>query len=403
MHISQLLNPAIQSIRYNTLLSLVTLLGLVLGFGTLTTLNAIVSGSEQNIHERVSAIGATDIVIKPSETNKRAGDSGLLTLQDAASLGSKELRFSSISPEIRYITSVRSQTNQVLAPVTGIAPTFLDSRNATIEDGHFISWLHLNGQDQVAVLGANVARSLFGELTAVGQTVYLGDNKFRIAGSLQAKGPDLLGNVDDLVLIPVTTAASLFNSIAGETNATPLTSISLKLDEGQQTTEEISSIKNTLQLRHRLTASADFTVTDVREVIRTQEEPSPSVTGFTTALFAVSFVVGGLGMMNMLFVSFTKRNREVAIRKAVGATRRNIFMEFLIESITLSMVAALIGVTMGVIGCGIITNIYAIATHLTLSSFVQVFVVSIIGGVLFGTYPAIQGSATDPALSLRYD
>ena len=211
-------------------------------FGTLTTLNAIVSGSEQNIHERVSAIGATDIVIKPSETNKRAGDSGLLTLQDAASLGSKELRFSSISPEIRYITSVRSQTNQVLAPVTGIAPTFLDSRNATIEDGHFISWLHLNGQDQVAVLGANVARSLFGELTAVDQTVYLGDNKFRIAGSLQAKGPDLLGNVDDLVLIPVTTAASLFNSIAGETNATPLTSISLKLDEGQQTTEEISSI-----------------------------------------------------------------------------------------------------------------------------------------------------------------
>ncbi len=108
-------------------------------------------------------------------------------------------------------------------------------------------------------------------------------------------------------------------------------------------------------------------------------------------------------MMNMLFVSFTKRNREVAIRKAVGATRRNIFMEFLIESITLSIVAALIGVTMGVIGCGIITNIYAIATHLTLLSFVQVFVVSIIGGVLFGTYPAIQGSATDPALSLRYD
>lgn len=376
-------------------------MGFVMAFATLTALNTIVSGSEHRINDRAALLGTTDLIIHPDGTTGGKYTTGLLTLQDAAHLASKSHEFSGISPEIHHTALVRSNTNQGDITITGVTPTYLDMMNDTMAQGHFFSWFHVNGQDQVAVLGANVAQSLFGELSHVGQLIYIGNNKFTITGSLQPNPKDLLTSSDNFVLIPVTTAHTLFSRTVPTDGDTPINALSLHLRQSQIRAQAISSIRNVLQLQHKLTTTPDFTIASTRNVIEEQEQPSPSLTRFITALFAVSFIAGGLGMMNMLLVSVTRRNREIAIRKAVGATRWNIFIQFLIESIIVTLLAGVIGLTVGVIGSGVLANASGIATQLTLTSFIQVLLVAAIGGLLFGVYPAIIGATTEPTVPLR--
>ena len=395
MQINYFLAPSLFSLRHNIVLSIITLAGLVLSFAALTVLNAVLSGSEEGIHSRQDTIGTVDLVVQPT------GPTGNLTLQDAALLASDELGFGNISPEMHITTQVRSSTNELNAVAAGITPSYLLARDISLAEGNFISWFHVKNHDYVAVLGANVSRSLFGQLNPVNGVIYIGPNRFKVTGSLSPKNTDLLGNIDNAILIPITTANTIINTIPEASHNTQLNSLSLTLGESQTTYQGIPLLNNTLQFSHKLTNTPDFGVAIIRDIVAAQEQPSVTVTRFTTVLFVASFAIGGIGLMNMLLVSVGARRDEISIRKAVGATRWNIFVQFLIEAIILSLLSAILGIIAGVIYSGILSNSSDVATHFTISSFMQVFIISIIGGVVFGIYPAIVSSLTHPASSLR--
>lgn len=395
MQINYFLGPSLFSLRHNIVLSVITLAGLILGFATLTVLNAILSGSEESIHSRQDKIGTVDLVVHPS------GPTGNLTLQDAALLASDEIGFRNISPEMHITAQVRSTTAELNAVVAGITPSYLIARDISLAQGNFISWFHVKNHDHVAVLGANVSRSLFGQLNPVNGVIYIGSNRFKVAGSLTSKPANLLGDIDNAILIPITTADTVMNTIPTASHSTQLSSVYLTLGEGQTASEGIPLLNNTLQFSHELTDKADFGVANIRDIVTAQEQPAVTVTRFTTILFATSFTFGGIGLMNMLLVSVAARRDEISIRKAVGATRWDIFVQFLVESIILTLLGAILGIIAGVIYSGVLSNSNDVATHFTIASFMQVFIISIIGGSVFGIYPAIVGSLTHPALSLQ--
>jgi len=393
---------ALLSIAHNKLLSFVTILGFAIGIAALTTLNATLSGSATRVTSRMELLGTIDLVIQSNEAVKTSEQMGLLTLQDTTSLANSDStgELSRISPELHHGAQARWHRTQLNVTVAGINPNYLSMRNISLVNGRFVSWFHVEDQDRVAILGASVAQSLFAGLSPLDQTIYIDGHKFRVIGSLHSKLEDILGAVNPLVFIPVTTAHTLF---ADRVSSISLNSVSIELQGGDSDDQIVSSIENTLQITHHLTTTPDFTITNLREVIQTQERPSKSIIGFTGALFGVSFIIGGFSLMNMMIASVIKRNREIGIRKAVGATRLNILTQFVIEGTLLAILGGGIGLTVGAIGSEILANTNGIATELTLRSLFQGFVISLVGGALFSIYPAILAATTEPAPLLRYD
>ena len=291
-------------------------------------------------------------------------------------------------------------------PIFGVTSDFAEIRNFTIASGEFISPAHVLGKNNVVVLGSQAKEDLFGVREPIGSEILISRIPFRVVGVLASKGASALGNEDNRLLIPISTAHHKVIRNLNLKGDIPVTTINVKATEGLIgiAAEEVTTI---LRLRHRVIDEDDFTVASQQAVIDTLAETTATLTIFLGAVAGISLIVGGIGIMNIMLVSVTERTKEIGIRKAMGATRRDILSQFVIEAVLISLVGGLLGVVFGVLASQLLNGLPLAGTQVStvLSGDIAVLalVVSAAIGLFFGIYPASRAAKLHPIEALRYE
>jgi putative ABC transport system permease protein len=289
--------------------------------------------------------------------------------------------------------------------IQGVTPSYFEARDWPVDEGRPILQEDVDGATKVALLGQTTALNLFGESDPMGQIIRIKKVPFTVIGVLSRKGQNSWGqDQDDLILVPLTTAKKKVLGVS-QANARAVGAISVKVRPGEDMTEAEDQIRALLRQRHRLQPfqDDDFWLRNLSEILQTQEESSRVMTYLLAAIASVSLLVGGIGIMNIMLVSVTERTREIGLRMAVGARRRHILLQFLIEAVTLSLIGGVIGIALGLGGSRAISYFAEWRTLVAPESIVIAFGFAAGIGIFFGFYPARKASRLDPIEALRYE
>ena len=405
---------ALDALNSNKLRSGLTLLGIIIGVTAVISLTAIGNGAQAAITSRIQSLGTNLLFVQAGATNQfgfsgAQGSAASLTLEDSQALLDPVLAPSvtDVAPETTVFGQIVFERENTNTQVIGITPSYLPVRAYEIEDGRPLTEADLGKRAQVALLGPETAEELFGLREPVGHTIRINGRPFEVVGLLESKGAGGFGNQDDRVLIPITTAYYRLGAQRTAGGEITVQRVSVQIeDEGASdaATAEISSI---LRLRHRITAEDDFTVTSQVETIEALEETTQTFVIFLGAIAGISLLVGGIGIMNIMLVSVTERTREIGIRKAMGAKRRDILSQFLVEAVLLSLTGGIIGVALGY-GITYFFDGVALGSQnldMVFSSDVAILATAVSGGIglFFGIYPAMQAARLHPIEALRHE
>ena len=396
---------ALISLGANKLRAGLTLLGIVIGVAAFITLMAIGRGSQESITSRIESLGSNLLFITPPFS---LDDSSALTLEDAAALVDPVFTPAvvDVAPEINTFAQIVYGRLNTAAPVVGVTPSYESVRMTPVESGQFISQGHLESRATVVVLGAEVAQELFGLRDPVGQKIRMNGRQFTVIGVLKSRGGTGIGQ-DFQAYVPITTAyyrLSAQRTTQGGVTVHGITAQVVDEDSMDAATRQIETV---LRLRHRITGESDFTIVNQQDIIETVEETTETFVIFLGAIAGISLVVGGIGIMNIMLVSVTERTREIGIRKAVGAKRRDILLQFMSEATILSLggggVGVLLGLVLSTVLDGVTLGNQAFETVTTGDIPVLALIVSAAIGLFFGIYPAVRASRLHPIEALRYE
>lgn len=382
------------------------MLGIIIGVASVITMLAIGQGSKRSIQAQISEMGSNMIMIQPG-TDMRGG-----VRQDASAMETLKLQdYEDIVNETRYVSATSPSVNssgQVIygannAPTTvyGISPDYMEIRRYEVEDGDMFSDQDVQTAAKVCVIGKTVVDNLFpGGENPVGKVIRFQKLPFRVVGVLKSKGYNSMGmDQDDLILAPYTT---IQKKILAITHLQGITCSALKEEYTDQAIDEISEI---LRRNHRLreTDDDDFTIRSMQELSTMLTSTTDIMTTLLAAVAGISLLVGGIGIMNIMYVSVTERTREIGLRMSIGAKGMDILAQFLIESILISVTGGLIGVLFGV-GAALVVNVVAhFPIYIQPWSVLLSFVVCTVTGVFFGWYPAKKAAQLDPIEAIRYE
>ena len=426
MNIWESIAIALQALMVNKLRSFLTMLGVIIGVASVIALLSIGKGFEQNFNRAIQSLGTNVLWLSPGnfdifqdgqagassrEANRRRKAPEPLTLGDAAAMSDPALvpGVAAVAPEYTGQPNTVTRGQQEMdSPITGIVPEYQSVRNVTVEIGEFISSAHVDRRARVVVLGAAVARELFaGYEYPLGQTVKLNGTPFEVIGVLAEKERGIFGDENNKVLIPITTAQTrLFNAGAFRGNLI-VSAIYVQVAEADQMDQVSERIHEVMREQHRLslTDEKDFTVINQAELLAFGSSITAGLTAFLGSIAAVSLLVGGIGIMNIMLVSVTERTREIGIRKAVGARRHDILLQFLVEAMALSLLGGLFGIALGY---GVSLWLPATIpdfeqTVVTLDSILLATGFAAAVGLFFGVYPATRAARLKPIEALRYE
>ena len=408
MNFIMILKVALRAIWRNKTRSLLTALGIIVGIAAVIAVVAIGQGASTMMVKQINSMGNNLVMIFPASRNQggvRTGSGGAqtLTADDAFAIRREISHYvSSVTPIVRASGQVIYQENNWSTSVQGCSVGFLDVRNWHLSQGIFFDESQERMGKRVCILGQTVADNLFGEQDPVGKTIRIKNMPFKVLGVMEKKGSNNFGqDQDDIILAPYTTVKRVLqNSIFNNVNMIFVSLFSL--DDTEAAKKDIEAL---LRQRHKLgpRADVDFTLRDMAEISQTIGSVSSMMTILLTTVAAISLLVGGIGIMNIMLVSVTERTREIGLRMAIGATPSDILMQFIAESILLSTVGGLIGVIFGVTGAKIVGNVQHWPILITTSSIVISFLFSAMVGVFFGFYPALRASRLNPIDCLRYE
>ena len=406
MNTTNLLKIALRALANNKLRGFLTMLGIIIGVASVITMLAIGQGSKRSIQAQISEMGSNMIMIQPG-ADMRGG-----VRQDASAMETLKLQdYEDIVNETRYVSATSPSVNssgQVIygannAPTTvyGISPDYMEIRRYEVEDGDMFSDQDVQTAAKVCVIGKTVVDNLFpGGENPVGKVIRFQKLPFRIVGVLKSKGYNSMGmDQDDLILAPYTT---IQKKILAITHLQGITCSALKEEYTDQAIDEISEI---LRRNHRLreTDDDDFTIRSMQELSTMLTSTTDIMTTLLAAVAGISLLVGGIGIMNIMYVSVTERTREIGLRMSIGAKGMDILAQFLIESILISVTGGLIGVLFGV-GAALVVNVVAhFPIYIQPWSVLLSFVVCTVTGVFFGWYPAKKAAQLDPIEAIRYE
>jgi len=406
MNTTNLLKIALRALANNKLRGFLTMLGIIIGVASVITMLAIGQGSKRSIQALISEMGSNMIMIQPG-ADMRGG-----VRQDASAMETLKLQdYEDIVNETRYVSATSPSVNssgQVIygannAPTTvyGISPDYMEIRRYEVEDGDMFSDQDVQTAAKVCVIGKTVVDNLFpGGENPVGKVIRFQKLPFRVVGVLKSKGYNSMGmDQDDLILAPYTT---IQKKILAITHLQGITCSALKEEYTDQAIDEISEI---LRRNHRLreTDDDDFTIRSMQELSTMLTSTTDIMTTLLAAVAGISLLVGGIGIMNIMYVSVTERTREIGLRMSIGAKGMDILAQFLIESILISVTGGLIGVLFGV-GAALIVNVVAhFPIYIQPWSVLLSFVVCTVTGVFFGWYPAKKAAQLDPIEAIRYE
>ena len=396
---------ALEGLRANKMRSLLTMLGIIIGVGAVIAMVSIGMGVRDKVEKSIAGLGSNLLIVMPGSTapsgvRVAAGSTSTLTYADAQAVAREISGVNAVAPTVqRQYQTVFSGKNWI-TQMQGTTPDFLTVRNFEIGDGSFITQRNLDARDRVAVLGKTVADNLFGEMSPIGQTIRINKSTFRVIGTLAPKGQSANGqDQDDLIVVPLTTAQERMLGI------TYIQAISVQASSPDVIDQVQQDISTLLRSRHRLQPGVDddFTVRNLTALMATAAETTGTITLLLGNTAAISLLVGGIGIMNIMLVSVTERTREIGIRKALGATYSNILLQFLIEAIVIGVTGGLLGVLVGLGGSYAISAIFGWATLISVFTIVIAFGFSVLIGVVFGLYPARKAAKLDPIDALRYE
>ncbi|NBY71410.1 MAG: FtsX-like permease family protein [Betaproteobacteria bacterium] len=411
MNLWSAVRSAWRALAANTLRSILTMLGIIIGVAAVITMIAVGRGATERVQAQMKGLGSNIMLVLPggvSQAGVRLGAQTRqrLTEEDALAIALEV-------PEVQVAAPTSRTTGQLVAGninwgtnIFGVTNEYLEARDWGLASGRMFDAAELSGSAKVAWIGATAARELFGDEDPLEQVVRVRGVPMKVVGVLLPKGQNSNGqDQDDVLMIPIST---LRNRIWGGDTTSRLKrvwSISVKVREGQDMKVAEEGIKDLLRQRFKVQPGAEdpFTVRNLTEILQAQEEASRVMTLLLAAVAGISLVIGGIGIMNIMLVSVTERTREIGLRMAVGARPRDILNQFLIEAVTLSLVGGAIGVLLGAVATWALGNFAGWQVSMTLGSIALAAGFSAVVGVFFGFYPARRASRLLPIQALRYE
>ena len=400
---------ALDSLRANALRSALTMLGIFIGVAAVIAMVAVGSGARETVLAQIRALGANLIVVVPGNVTVGgvrlgSGARASLTQDDALALEREIDAIEAAAPTSRGQVQVVAGGVNWSSWLLGVTPSFFVARDWEIALGRGLEAEDYDRGAQVVLLGETVARTLFDEIDPIGETIRLRNVPFRVVGVLARKGQTTGGqDQDDVVVAPLRAAQQRVLGV-NRANARAVGSISVRVRDGEDTAQAEEQIRALLRQRHRLTAAQedDFLLRNLADIAATRDASSRTMSWLLAAIATVSLLVGGIGIMNIMLVSVTERTREIGLRLAVGARRRDILMQFLIEAATLSALGGVAGAALGFAAARALTRIAGWPTLVSPEAILLAVGVSAGVGIVFGYYPARRAAALDPIEALRH-
>jgi putative ABC transport system permease protein len=418
VNILDTIGTALQALTANKLRSSLTMLGIIIGVGAVIALMAVGQGAQKDITQRIRGLGTNLLFIRPGQSRTSGGQGEALTLVDTdAEAIDDPQRFP-------YIEGVTAQTitftatfvyagNNVRAPATGVSPNYQYVREFYVNKGSFITDADVARKGLVAVMGSRTAAQLFGDKNPIGEIVRLSvgpggrftlNFTFRVVGVMEPKGATSTGDEDDLVFLPLPTMQARIPFLRNPQGLSNIAQITVRLKDRKYFEQAKEDIKQLMLDRH---GEEDFVIRSQEDLVSAVTDVSQTLTILLGSIAGISLVVGGIGIMNIMLVSVTERTREIGIRKAVGARRRDILTQFLVEALTVTLVGGAVGIIMGIaaaqVANGRTIGDREVSTLVTPLSVIVAFSVSAVVGLFFGIYPAFSASRLNPIEALRHE
>ena len=392
------------SLVANKMRSILTMLGIIIGVAAVIALVSIGNGVKQDIQNSISSLGSNLLMVMPGAprtpgVRPTAGSMKSLKVADYEAIAKLD-GVKAVSPMTNGAYVVIYQNKNWTTSVSGVNADYLDVNNWTMKSGRFLSNKNIQNRERVAVVGKTVAKNLFGDEDPVGAEIRVKNIPFRVIGVLNSKGSGAMGNdQDDMVIIPYTTAMERVDGI----DYLRMLYVVAKDENGIDRLQ--SDIENLLRVRHGIkdTNLDDFNIQNMNSIMETMEETTGTLTLFLGAVAAISLVVGGIGIMNIMLVSVTERTREIGIRKALGDTYFVIVTQFLIEAVVISLMGGLIGIALGIGASKLISLASGMSTVISVPTIVLSFAFSMAIGLVFGIYPARKAAKLNPIDALHYE
>lgn len=417
MKLTDSLRIALRGLSANRMRTALTMLGIIIGVGAVIALMSVGKGAEASVVSRIQSMGTNLLFVSPGSTQQGgvsagAGSAATLTYEDAVAIAAEVPTVSGVAPEGNTFAQVVAGPNNARTRVTGTTPDYQQVRNFRVAQGEFFTQQQVDSRAMVAVLGSQTAQTLFGESNPIDQSVRIAAGgsgsgySFRVIGVMESKGSQAMGNQDDVIFIPITTLQQRLSSQRTSQGGRSVQTINVQVVSESAMDQAVQQIGEVLRQRHRVIQD-DFTIRSQEDMLATATEITGVMTLLLGAIAGISLVVGGIGIMNIMLVSVTERTREIGIRKAVGARRRDVLAQFLVEAVVVSIVGGAMGIAVGLGFSQLISGVnmggQALQTVVAPESVLLAFAVSAAIGVFFGIYPATRAAALNPIEALRYE
>jgi putative ABC transport system permease protein len=397
MTVERLLIYSVRSIFRNRIRSLLTSLGIIIGVGSVIVMIAVGEGSQAQISRQISSMGTNLIMVMPPRGPNQANR---ITRADVTKLRAETSYIAAISGEVRQSFKVVGGSGYWSTTVMGVEPDYLTIKQWSVKSGEFFTGKDLTARSKVAVIGLTVAKKLFGDASPIGERIRIQTTPFTIIGVMASKGSTGMGSdQDDVVMVPLDTAITRLQKDRY------LGSIEMSARRQDLMTVAQKEVEQILRDSHRLSEgdTADFDVMNQSEIIKTASQTSKTLTSLLAAIAGVSLLVGGIGIMNIMLVSVTERTREIGIRMSVGARKKDILLQFLCESVILSLLGGLIGIALAIAVASLLESVAGTPAIIKPGIIFESAGFAAAVGIFFGYYPARKAANLYPIEALRYE
>lgn len=406
MLISDLAKETYSAITANKSRSSLTILGIVIGIGSVIAMVSIGQGAQSTIETSIQSIGSNLIMIMPgsqragfNSVSSGRGSAQSLTLEDAQAIQKEITTIKAISPEVSKRYQVVQKDKNTNTSVMGVTKDYLTVRNVSVDTGTFISSQNMESYAKVAVIGPTTKTDLFGDADPIGKNIRINGIDFKVIGVTIAKGGSGFTSSDDMIFVPLSTALRFFSGNEY------LSTINISAPDQKSLSDVQTQVSELLMKRHKIKNPdlADFSIMNQADIIATASSVTGTFTILLGAIAGISLLVGGIGIMNMMLTTVTERTREIGLRKAIGAKRSDITWQFLTESVMLTFIGGLVGIIFGWLLSLIVSKLFTLNTTVSLQAILLAFGVSAAIGIIFGYYPARRASRLNPIEALRYE
>ena len=407
MTVRDLFQETYAALSSNKARSGLTILGIVIGISSVIAMVSIGNGAQSAIQANIQSIGSNLIQVFPGtqrgpgfNVSAGRGSARSLTNEDVAAIQKEVSNIKAVAPELSGRYQVTAKGTNTNTSVVGTTVNYPSVRNLSVDEGSFISDENVSSLSKVAVIGPSARDDLFGEgAEALGQTIRIKNIQFKVIGVTKAKGGSGFGSQDDMIFIPISSAEKFL------TGDSYVGTISIAAIDSSSMTMVGQDVTNLLLDRHRISdpTLADFNILNQADIVAAAGSVTQTFTLLLGSVAGISLLVGGIGIMNMMLTTVTERTKEIGLRKAIGAKRKDINRQFLAEAIALTFFGGVLGVALGWLFCYGITKLGFLETKVSLSSVLLAFGVSALIGIVFGYYPARRASKLNPIEALRYE